>query len=415
LASHFVYCSSTGQRTELKAASSNILTSGASFILPDRIFPRAIERKFVPSYELEIAGDIKAKGLDFVILDCEAPFWSALLQKSAFEGIVVRCVAESCDNIRERLNYNVTCTSSIARSSVLGVYTARSLTPMQYLALSHASESYVYIVQGSVSGLSIIRLGDSSLCLLIEESPRFRELFEKIYETKKWGGKGELGGGSGFGSSLEYTLDLRGKLTRMLVELKIDSFIDSSVGSFMWMPFVLEEANKLRKQADSSFNGVKFLGTDVACKVISKHQEAYANSEDRSFKCLDYARESLPHGYQAVFSRDSLQHVPISAAYAFLNNVRQSGAKYLIVGSYLDADENRDIKGGAYYSINLLKPPFNLRPPPLHVLEELPGKKAPGTKSKDPVKHLLVFDMATLEWDDDGSYMDVVEIPGAKE
>jgi hypothetical protein len=38
-----------------------------------------------------------------------------------------------------------------------------------------------------------------------------------------------------------------------------------------------------------------------------------------------------------VFSRDSLQHVPLHATYQFLNNVKASGAKYLLVGSYLGA------------------------------------------------------------------------------
>lgn len=72
-----------------------------------------------------------------------------------------------------------------------------------------------------------------------------------------------------------------------------------------------------------------------------------------------------------MWSRDSLQHVPFHAAWQFLNNVRASGAKYLLVGSYLrHKGRNVDIAAGAYYGINLQEPPFNLRPEPLEVVDE---------------------------------------------
>lgn len=93
---------------------------------------------------------------------------------------------------------------------------------------------------------------------------------------------------------------------------------------------------------------------------------------------------------QLVFSRDSLQHVPLHAAFMFLANVRASGARLLLVGSYLRSTHpNRDIKAGDYYPIDLTKPPFNLGPV-LEVLDE-------GTPDG---KHLLLLDVANMAWDD---------------
>lgn len=39
-----------------------------------------------------------------------------------------------------------------------------------------------------------------------------------------------------------------------------------------------------------------------------------------------------------MWSRDSLQHVPLHATWQFLNNVKASGARYLLVGSYLTSE-----------------------------------------------------------------------------
>lgn len=64
---------------------------------------------------------------------------------------------------------------------------------------------------------------------------------------------------------------------------------------------------------------------------------------------MDYSAQPLPKGYELVFSRDSLQHIPMHGAWQFLNNVRASGAKYLLVGSYVTTTApNTNIAGGGW-------------------------------------------------------------------
>ena len=157
----------------------------------------------------------------------------------------------------------------------------------------------------------------------------------------------------------------------------------------LWMPLVLAEVER----RDPAF---KFAGSDVVCNLTTTHSRPYAAKPNWSFACLDYANQNLPAGYDLVWSRDSLQHVPLHAAWQFLANVKASGARYLLVGSYVKqgseggVSPNRDIVAGEYYPINLLAPPFNLRPAPLEVIDE---------QSPDG-KHMLLFDVRALEWDD---------------
>lgn len=165
--------------------------------------------------------------------------------------------------------------------------------------------------------------------------------------------------------------------------------LDSSCGSLAWMPLVLA-------QLDQAEPGFRYYGSDVACHLIKRHQATYANRTNWQFGCLDASNEPLPRGYDVVFSRDSLQHLPMSAVYMFLSNVKASGARFLLVGSYISAPgrPNVSIKAGDYMSIDLTRPPFRLQPAPLAVVDE----------HTEDGKHLLLFDVSRMEWDDNGRW-----------
>jgi hypothetical protein len=177
----------------------------------------------------------------------------------------------------------------------------------------------------------------------------------------------------------------------MIFTPKVETFLDSSCGSMHWMPLVARAAHA----ADPDF---KFTGSDAVCSLVQGHRIAFANeSAWMDFACVDGSHEPLPPGRDLVFSRDSLQHLPIASAYKFLHNVRQSGAKYLLVGSYLTGGQrvtggrNVDVAAGDVYDIDLLKPPFNLRPRPLEIVRE----------DNPEQKFMLLLDVARMEWDED--------------
>jgi hypothetical protein len=182
---------------------------------------------------------------------------------------------------------------------------------------------------------------------------------------------------------LERTEKLRAYLLDVIVRYNISSMLDSSCGSMLWMPLVL-------KEAEARNPGFKFMGTDVVCTLIDQHNKTYVNHSIWDFDCVDYANQPLPSGYELVFSCDSLQHVPLHAVWQFLNNVKATGAKYLLVGSYPHSpDANREIAPGDCYNVDLLKPPFSASKP----LEEFEERDHEG-------KHMLLFDLAGMTWQD---------------
>eukprot|EP00878_Enallax_costatus_P039111 GHUV01044643.1.p1 GENE.GHUV01044643.1~~GHUV01044643.1.p1 ORF type:complete len:269 (+),score=50.62 GHUV01044643.1:89-895(+) len=137
----------------------------------------------------------------------------------------------------------------------------------------------------------------------------FRDAFTKVYATKAWSA---AGGGSGVGSDLNnMTQAVRSVLPQIIKKYNITTMLDSSCGSMVWMPEVV-------KKATAQNPNFKFMGTDVVCNLIKKHKSTFANNTNMKFACIDYASERIPCGFDLVWSRDSLQHVPFYAVYNLL-------------------------------------------------------------------------------------------------
>ena len=80
----------------------------------------------------------------------------------------------------------------------------------------------------------------------------------------------------------------------------------------------------------------------------------------------------------------------------------RSDARYIAVGSYLDHGDNKDIKAGEVFSINLLIEPFSF-PPPIESIAEKSSIKPEiverlGLHYADPfpTKYLLIYSLDDL-------------------
>jgi len=201
-------------------------------------------------------------------------------------------------------------------------------------------------------------------------------VFEDFYRWQLWG---PGGGGSGNGSTLDYTNRTREILLDVVQRYRIKTFLDSPCGSMHWMHLFLEDVDKI-------IPNFQFMGVDVVRFLISAHRKRWSNRPNWRFQVCDISICSLPYGYELIFTRDALQHLPYHLIYSFLENVKESDAKYLLAGSYVqEKSGNKNIEAGGTFVINLLEPPFSL-PAPLEIFAESPDP-VPGYARK----HLLLF------------------------
>lgn len=243
--------------------------------------------------------------------------------------------------------------------------------------LEHQSRKKNFMKLNTLAKIEILR--NEFKTSLVHE--RFEgNTFENIYKSKGWG---PYARGSGPGSTLEYTSNMRKQLLNFLVNHNVQTIMDSSCGSMYWMPDVLKSYAK----TNPAFH---FLGLDVTCSLIAQHKLMFQNNTNWSFQCLDYTRDPLPVGYDVIISRDSLQHLPIKYAFEFLSNVKLSKAKYLMIGSYLEESHvNADVPVGGYYSIDVTRAPFNVSPRPYMIFKENPDSVQ---------KFLLVWEVQDMNW-----------------
>jgi len=91
---------------------------------------------------------------------------------------------------------------------------------------------------------------------------------------KEWG---QASGGSGDGSTLDYTANVRRHLLDVLSRYNVTSMLDSSCGSMIWMPLAL-------RQHQQEQPGFRFMGTDVVCNLTEQHKVTYANESNWQFQ-----------------------------------------------------------------------------------------------------------------------------------
>ena len=84
--------------------------------------------------------------------------------------------------------------------------------------------------------------------------------------------------------------------------------------------------------------------------------------ENHTFICADATRDELPKA-DVVICREVLFHLSFADGRRLLENVRRSGAIYLLTTSEESTFINSDIRSGDYRPLNLRKKPFGLLVP----------------------------------------------------
>jgi hypothetical protein len=177
------------------------------------------------------------------------------------------------------------------------------------------------------------------------------ERFDHIVRINLWG----AGSRSGLGSELAATRRLRAALPAFLGRHGVRSLLDVPCGDFGWLSTV--------------DLGVSYTGADIVPSLVEENERRYGGSSTgRRFLKLDLTKDALPRT-DLVLCRDCLVHLSFENIHRAIDNIRASGARYLLTTTFLDHEANSDIEDGDWRMLNLEREPFYL-PPPVDVLVE---------------------------------------------
>jgi SAM-dependent methyltransferase len=182
-----------------------------------------------------------------------------------------------------------------------------------------------------------------------------RQVFEQIYSRGVWlNNDDKRDSRSGAGSELDATVGIRASLPPVLADLGVRSMVDIGCGDFTWMQYV--------------DLGVRYIGVDVVRAVVDANRKLYG-SVGREFRCLDAVAEPLPAADVAL-CREVLFHLSFADAKKILENVKRSGARYLIATTDAATSFNSDIRTGDFRVLNLCRRPFRFPVPVSWISDE---------------------------------------------
>jgi hypothetical protein len=195
---------------------------------------------------------------------------------------------------------------------------------------------------------------------------RTADIFSGLWRNNGWGDSETR---SGSGSTLAATERLRPHLLELCRFLGILRIVDAGCGDFNWV-----------KTLSDSFD--LYVGLDVVPELIAELEQSYGRRRGHFFAVRDVTSDPLPRA-DAILCRDMMTHLSDEQALAFLDQVRASGARYLLATSYV-AEQNRNISTGDWRPLDLAKAPFDLPKPLISIDERGDGSKLLGVwKVKD--------------------------------
>ena len=183
--------------------------------------------------------------------------------------------------------------------------------------------------------------------------------FAAIYERGVWRQSKAQQAGSGPGSELHMTDNIRSELPNVLRRNNVQHLVDLGCGDWTWMSRVDLPCN--------------YLGVDIVADVVRRNQEHYG-SANVAFMQLDAVVEEIPR-CDAVLCREVLFHLSFEDGKSVIKNIKRN-AKWLIVTSDPGIWFNSDIPSGDFRMLNLQRAPFRFPTPDDQILDAqlVPGR-----------------------------------------
>ena len=188
-----------------------------------------------------------------------------------------------------------------------------------------------------------------------------RHVFQNIYNNNSWEGVDSV---SGAGSDIKQTEEISRHLPQLISEYNIQSMLDIPCGDHFWI-------NKLNLD-------IQYIGADIVSNLIERNKAHYEAS-NKTFLCMDIIKDNLPD-INLIFCRDCFIHFSYDDIFKSIENIKKSGAQYLMTTTFPEK-ENRDIATGGWRMLNLEAAPFNFPEPLICINEKCDEGEAYKTKS----------------------------------
>ena len=114
---------------------------------------------------------------------------------------------------------------------------------------------------------------------------------------------------------------------------------------------------------------LKYIGVDIIDEIIKDNREYFKKEKNKLFITLDATNESIPQS-DLVICSGIMEYLPIENIWSLIENIRNSGAKYVAFDYYhspinnlpinenIEIDLNKKIKKPLKRAINLTQSPF---------------------------------------------------------
>lgn len=176
------------------------------------------------------------------------------------------------------------------------------------------------------------------------------ERFVRIHEINLWGADTSV---SGLGSELAATATIRNELRKLLRRLGVSSLLDAPCGDAGWIRGV-------------DLGGVSYVGVDIVPDLIDRLRER--DEPAGRYLVADIVSDRLPP-CDAILCRDCLVHLSFEHATMAIENLRRSGARWLIATTFSDLTTNHDCEDGDWRPLNMSRAPFNWPTPAPTIVE----------------------------------------------
>jgi len=177
--------------------------------------------------------------------------------------------------------------------------------------------------------------------------------FKLIYKFNLWASDESI---SGPGSEVYKTRAVVDFLTGFIKNRKIKTILDIPCGDFNWMQTV-------------NLSGIQYLGGDVVEQLVRQNTKQFG-TENISFEIMDIITGKLPDS-DLMIVRDLFIHFSQENTQKAMKNIKNSKIKYLLVTTFPDSKQNKSIRDGYNYNINLQLHPFSFNEPIFLIQEQI--------------------------------------------